>query len=520
MSEKLSESQNERPVIVYKNETDVNRLWLVNVLTGSDPQPLTPIDYPIRGAGDWGTTNEEFDWSPDSKNIIFAYTTGSGLDNFYMDSSIARVDLATLEITPWEKEAQHESSPQFSPDGERVAYLSSELKTSYACTRYIMLRKPDGSNKTALAPTLNEGPLLAGPSLLGWSGDGKSLLFFEPCQTKYHIQRVPTDGSPAQTVASKNVFFSKPRLSPDKTLIGFVAENSSTAPEAYLAQLETFEPIQISAFNEFFKNRPLAQTEVISWKSKDGQIIQGLLTYPQNYQKGKQYPLLLNVHGGPMFYFNEIYSAAFSHLYPHAAFAEAGIATLRPNPRGSTGYGREFRHANYGDWGGRDYEDVISGVDYLIDQGLADPERLGMMGWSYGGYMTALAVTKTDRFKAVSIGAAPSNLVSMAGTTDLSRFLPDYLGTIEQNESLYRARSPITYAHKVTTPCLIQHGMEDKRVPVTQAYELYHALNQNKKIALLEIYPGMQHGPSQPKAGLDIMERNLNWFKEHLLTDY
>jgi len=204
------------------------------------------------------------------------------------------------------------------------------------------------------------------------------------------------------------------------------------------------------------------------------------------------------------------------YVYPLAAFAQEGVMILRPNPRGSCGYGADFRCGNYRDWGGKDYEDIMAGVDHLIAQGMADPARLGVMGWSYGGYMTGWIITQTDRFRAASMGAGVSNLVSMSGTMDLERFIPDFFGPFSKNQGLYETRSPLYHASSVNTPCLIQHGDSDSRVPVSQSYEFYRALKQEGKQVEFILYPGMSHHISDPLMVQDSMDRNLAWFKKHL----
>jgi dipeptidyl aminopeptidase/acylaminoacyl peptidase len=243
--------------------------------------------------------------------------------------------------------------------------------------------------------------------------------------------------------------------------------------------------------------------------------MEGLLTYPIGYQKGKVYPLLLVIHGGPLGFFDETFLGT-PNPYPLAAFAQEGFLIFRPNPRGSSGYGKQFRSANYQDWGGGDFMDIMTGVEALIEKGIADPEKLGVMGWSYGGYMTAWAITQENRFKAASMGAGFCNLISINGTTDVHSFLTDYLGNYEENRSLYEGRSPINYLLNVDTPCLIQHGTADNRVPVSQAYEFYHGLKRLGKEATLVLYPGMEHRLSDPKMQLDAMQRNLRWFTLHL----
>lgn len=503
---------------VYNQNTTVNRLWLVDVFS-SDPTPkaLTSDEYCVRGCGDFGTTNTEFDWSPDSKKITFAYSPTTGYDYLYLDSSLATIDMTTGNTTSLEKQALYEAMPRYSPDGQWIAYVSGNSAQRYAIDRQVTVCSAEGKQHRLLSPTFNEGHLLAGPNILGWTRDGNSILFFEPKETKFHLMLLPVDGSPAKAIETGELFFKEPTLSYDKSMLGFVAQTPATPPEAFITKINDFTPVQISAVNKSFLSYPKIETDIVSWTSKDGMNIQGLLTYPVNYDKTKQYPLLLVIHGGPMGFFDETFLGT-PNPYPLASFAQAGFMIFRPNPRGSCGYGKDFRSANYNDWGGADFVDIMSGIDMLIDKGIVDAEKLGVMGWSYGGYMTAWTITQTSRFKAASMGAGLSNLISMNGTTDLYRFLTDYLGDFTDNRTLYENRSPINYVFNVTTPCLIQHGTDDKRVPVSQAYEFYHALNRLGKETLLVLYPGMEHRLSDPKMQLDAMNRNLAWFQQHLLN--
>jgi dipeptidyl aminopeptidase/acylaminoacyl peptidase len=520
MADEILSEKNQKPKnssYVYEQDKKINRLWVVDISKKeAQPVPLTSDSYFVRGLGDFGTSNEEFDWSPNGKQITFAYSPSSGFDAYYMDSSLATVNLDSGAITPWEKHAQHESMPRYSPDGKLICYLASGLKANYAFNRRVFIRTSDGKELHKLAPTFNEGPFLGGPNLLGWTDDGNHVLFFEPKRTKFHFVLLPKDGTPAKELATGDWFFKEPSLSLDRKMLGFIAQSSENAPEAYVAKLDPFRPIRISLLNKEFLKFPRIKTEVIRWTSPDGQEIEGLLTYPLGYQKGHHYPLLLIIHGGPMGFFDNSYVGA-PNIYPIASFAEAGFMILRPNPRGSCGYGKAFRCMNFGDWGGKDFEDLIAGVDTLTVKGMADPDRLGIMGWSYGGYMTAWAITQTTRFKVASMGAGVSNLVSLSGTTDVHRLISTYLGDFWHNSEIYHQRSPVYHVTKVTTPCLIQHGLEDKRVPVSQAYEFYHALKKENKQVKLELYPRMEHRFNEPKLFLDVMEKNLAWFRDHLL---
>lgn len=496
----------------YMLEPTVNRLWIVDAFA-NDKQlhPLTTDEYCVRGSGDFGTINSEFDWSPDSKEIVFAYSPSAGLDDYHLDSSLATVDVASATITAWEKLAPYESMPRYSPDGKSVGYLTCDTSTRYSIDRQAAIRTSCGKQRKLLAHTFNEGVLLAGANLLGWSNDGKNLILFEPKGTKYHLVMIPAEGKPTQELATGDLFFKDPSLSHDRTMLGFIAQSPSVAPEAFVAKLDAFEPQSVSALNESLSAYPQTRTETVHWKAEDGLQIEGLLTYPVDYQKGTQYPLLVVIHGGPMGFFEESYLGT-PNPYPLASFAQEGFFIFRPNPRGSTGYGRSFRTANYNDWGGKDYTDILTGVDALIAKGLVDNERMGVMGWSYGGYMSAWIVTQTSRFKAASIGAGPCNLISMNGTTDLYRFLGDYF----DDSSIYEKRSPLFFTQNVETPCLIQHGTADKRVPVSQAQEFYHALTRQGKTVQLILYPNMGHRLSDPNMQLDAMKSNLSWFKRHL----
>jgi dipeptidyl aminopeptidase/acylaminoacyl peptidase len=254
---------------------------------------------------------------------------------------------------------------------------------------------------------------------------------------------------------------------------------------------------------------------VIRWKGKDGVDVEGLLTYPVNYQAGKKVPLILVIHGGPAGNFNESFIG--TGLYPIAAFANKGYAVLRANIRGSVGYGQKFRSSNFTDWGGGDYQDLMTGVDSVIARGVADPNRLAVMGWSYGGYMTSWVITQTNRFKCAAIGAGLTNLVSMWGTNDIPSVMDEYFGGSPWDAAqAYAKSSPLNFVKNVKTPTLILHGEVDPRVPVSQGYEMYHSLKRLGVETKMVVYPRTEHGPKEPKFVLDILERHLAWAESHL----
>ncbi len=504
---------------LYDQENVKKGIWILDV-ADSTSKAVTTDDYFVRCAGDFGTLpNQEFDWSPDGNEITFAYSVSNGFEAQYLSSSLATFYLDTGRIVPWEKKGQFESMPRYSPDGKWISYLSSGEKRKYDLVQFLAVQSRDGKERRRLASTPDGGPFLTGPNHLGWTSDSSRLVFFEPKRTKFQLVLVPVSGAPAEEVDSGDTFFIAPSLNADSTWVGFTAQSTDHPPEAFASKLESFKPVPISRVNDPFLLYPKIKTEIVRWKSSDGREIEGLLSYPVGFE-GQKVPLLLVVHGGPMGFFNETF-LGLSSVYPIAAFANEGYAVLRPNPRGSCGYGKEFQWMNYRDWGGKDFEDLMTGVDSLVDRGIADPERLGVMGFSYGGYMTAWTITQTARFKAASMGAGLTNLTSMANTTDLLSFLENYFGDeFWKDPKIYHDRSPIYYVENIATPCLIQHGINDLRVPVSQSYEFCNALKKGNKQAALYLYPRMGHHTNEPKQVLDLMEKNLDWFNEFLMERF
>jgi dipeptidyl aminopeptidase/acylaminoacyl peptidase len=353
------------------------------------------------------------------------------------------------------------------------------------------------------------------PSLVDWSTDSRRIYFNEARGPRGAIYALPVDGPPVVAYRpSRGTLGLGARISGN--VAGFSRQSPEEPAEAFILKLDGGEPVQVSRANANVEKPPLGETRAVTWKSKDGAEVEGLLTLPVNYKPGTRVPLILNMHGGPAGVFAETFTGG-PGLYPIATFAAKGIAVLRPNPRGSSGYGGNFRRANLGDWGGGDYNDLMSGVDHMIAQGIADPARLAVMGWSYGGYMTAWVVTQTGRFKAGAVGAGLTNLWSMWGTNDIPSVLNDYFnGPPWESFDLYRDRSAMAHISKVTTPTLFLHGEVDLRVPISQAQEMYSALKRRGVATKMVVYPRTAHGPQEPKFVQNVMQQHLDWVEAHL----
>jgi dipeptidyl aminopeptidase/acylaminoacyl peptidase len=234
--------------------------------------------------------------------------------------------------------------------------------------------------------------------------------------------------------------------------------------------------------------------------------------YPAGYRKGHPYPTILIIHGGPPGRFRSDLG-----LLPFQLLAAAGYVVLAPNPRGSSGYGEAFAKANFEDWGGGDYRDLMAGVDHLITLGVADPKRLGVWGGSYGGYMTAWVVSQTDRFRAAICQCGLTNLFSFNGQTDIPGFLQYYFGANPYDDpERFRARSALTFIQQVQTPTLFLHGEQDVRVPIAQSHEMYWGVRHMGVDTEFVIYPREGHGIAETPHQRDLYRRALEWFQQRL----
>jgi dipeptidyl aminopeptidase/acylaminoacyl peptidase len=326
---------------------------------------------------------------------------------------------------------------------------------------------------------------------------------------------IPVDGSATRTF-SDNKWHVIGALNRSRNAFGIVMQTAVVPPEIYVTRTDSFRPVKISRVNDYLLNYAVPRTEVVRWKSSDGLEIEGLLTYPLSYTPGKRYPLITYVHGGPAGAFLQQYIGGHDITYPVAALAVRGYAILRPNPRGSTGYGPEFTKANLKDFGGKDFQDIMTGIDRVISLGVADSDRLGIMGWSYGGYMTAWAIGHSTRFKAACVGAGPVDFIGQ-GACDTPETMFHYFGPpYWEDYQSYVTHSALYYVKDINTPTLILHGTEDDRVPYRQGVALYNALKGRNVAVQLVAYPRSGHSVSEPKLAKDVMERNLEWFGKYL----
>ncbi len=482
------------------------RLWIVTVPDRADePREAKQLMSAVGSI-------DEFDWSPDGKTIAFSHRRRPAADE-WPSSDVSLVDVASGAVTPFAHTGAAETEPVYSPDGRWIAYVVTDDPPRWAHRRWLRLAPADGGEGRDLTHSFDEDPEVA-----GWSSDGRTIYFVEAKGVSSLLYALDVRDGSVRALTKPNAVLEGAHVNAGASWIGFVRQTSTDPVEAYASPLAALSPRRVSSINANMPRHPLGDTRLLTWKGDGGQPIEGLLTLPVGYQPRHRYPLLLAVHGGPAGVYQGTYLGA-QGPYPYAVFGSEGYAVLRANPRGSSGYGTAFRQANVRDWGGGDYRDLMAGVDEAIAVGVADPERLGILGWSYGGFMTAWTITQTKRFKAASVGAGLTDLRSFTGTTDIPSFLPDYLGgefwSADSNE-LYRSRSALEFVENVRTPTLIEHGERDLRVPTSQGYELYNALKRLGVPVEMVVYPRQAHGVREPRLIRDLAERNRAWMEKYV----
>lgn len=480
------------------------RLYVVPVQKDAngkrEPKKLTTENYTVGG----------FDWSPDSTRLVFNHMK-TAIANDWVTSDVSIVEIANGKTSVFANTPASEDAARFSPDGKWIAINVSDNPPRWAQNDVIQVYSVAGGPPKTLAAS-HDGQ----PGMIGWSADGKRIFFNEAKGTITQIYAVDVATNRIEELKVPPAVYGQISIDKSGKMFSLVRQSSDSAQEVFVTPVTHWQSVQISRANTDLKLPAVGKTEVVTWKSADGRDIEGLLTYPIGYQAGQKVPLILNIHGGPAGVFQQSYLGGRG-VYPLATFSAKGYAILRPNPRGSSGYGTEFRRANFKDWGGADYQDLMTGVDKVIAMGVADPERLGVMGWSYGGFMTSWIVTQTSRFKAASAGAPVTNLMSFNGTADIPAFVPDYFGGhFWDIMETYQKHSAMFNVKGVRTPTMIQHGEADIRVPISQGYEFYNALKAQGIPTRMLVLPRQPHGPNEPKMQLAAMQANLEWFEKYI----
>jgi len=445
-------------------------------------------------------------WSPDGTRVSYTTRPTPKAD----DGSLS--DIWVLTIASGEKkmlvtEAGSADTARWSPDGKWIAYTGDTDGSGGVTQTNLYVVPATGGSPKQLA---NKFDLNVGTPV--WSRDGRKIYFSATVLEAVEIYSSDVSTGEVRQISRRGSSTNIADFTPDgKTFVGTLSGPAQPA-ELYKANATFTSFDMLTNHNSWLKDYALAETEVVKWKSQDGTEIEGLLTKPVGYEAGKKVPLLLNPHGGPTG------SSINNFIGPVQVLAANGFAVLQPNFRGSTGKSLAFAQANKNTWGKGDYEDCMTGVDAMIARGLADPDRLGAFGWSYGGYLTFWILTQTDRFKAVSPGAGLTNIYSMYSQNDIQRYLRWFYSDKAPWDAteLYWGRSPMAHVKNVKTPTMIMHGQVDTRVPIAQAQEFYMALKEMKVPVEFVVYPREGHGFTEPRHQMNRVRRYVWFFSKYL----
>lgn len=472
-----------------------DRLWIYDIVQ-RQARLLTTQDLNI----------DAIDWSPDGSMIVARVSPTPRLDDYWRVSKVVLFDTRTGALTRTIEEHSGYAPPSFSHDGTRIAYSRF---TPLQITDIHLIQKLADHTETRLEDKL-EGTI----SQVLWTGADARLLVSEYMGAHRQEMDVDTGNFTVKPLAGVSLTAEDFQASRDGSTLVFLGE-SPEAPADVFAW-KNGKAIALTSTNPQVAQWSIGAQREISWQNpSDHAIVHGVVVLPPGYQAGTRYKTIVHVHGGP----EEAWTTGFNgNWYNYATLlASHGYVVLLPDPRGSDGQGPKFTEANYQDWGGGDFADIMAGVDYLIAQGITDPDRMAIGGWSFGGFMTAWAVTHTDRFKAGMVGAAVTDLYSMATTTDISpSFSQSYMGSLGQNAAVYDKHSPVRYLDQCHTPVLVLHGEADPRVPLSQGQEFYHGLRFMNKEAVMVTYPREPHIFTEREHQIDSLSRILAWYDAHL----
>lgn len=489
--------QHKRDGVGYLDEK-CNHIWLISV-DGGEAGQLTSGQY----------NESAVSFSPNGKEILFVSNRTENPDA-NNNTDIWAVEIDSGNIRQFTTNVGGDSNPVFSHDGKHIAYLANTIFNSLYGITFLCVIPADSSKPVDLTVKVDRN-IRSKPI---WSPDDKHIYFILEDSGNWHLCRIPAAGGEIERIVAGERTVHNPIISPDGQYLAFTLEDTLSVPELYIVRTDGEGLKKLTSLNDaFMAQLKLSQPENIAYKSFDGQVIEGWIIKPIDFEPGKKYPMVVKAHGGPQGQYDTTFNQEFQLL------AANGYVVLYTNPRGSTGYGYDFGRAIWADWGNKDLKDVIAGVDYVIERGYVDPDRIGISGWSYGGMMTNFGIVWTDRFKAAVSGASVANYYGSYGYDDCQNWWETELGLPWENYELYRKLSPIKDVKNVKTATLFICGQNDYRCPLPQSEQMYLSLKRLGVETELIIYPGESHGISRPDHLVDRLNRIIKWFNKYLQTE-
>jgi len=501
--EKKRKTEDKEDAYLYEEDAKRSRLWVVDAATG-DARQLTFGDQSV-----W-----DYAWSPDGDRIVVVTTGLHVINEFILKGSLWQVPVAGGLMTHIADFPGGPGSPVVREvDGKLVVAVTANRRRDDPAES-LWIVPLDGSAQTNLTPDYagSFSQLVADPT-------DRAGLFARVVEgTRQRLYRISAAGGDLQPVTPANLadqgtISAGPTIAADGRALACIWQASDTPPEVYITDIGQ-DAVAISELGKSFAGR-LYDGEIVHWESTDGVTIEGILIKPASYTEGERVPLIVEIHGGPSWQWEDRLMMSW-HDWAQM-LAARGYAILLPNPRGSTGYGAAFEKLLQNDIGGGEAQDVISGAKAMVERGIADPERLGIGGWSWGGYLTAWSITQTDIFKAAVMGAGVANLISDHAAGDIPAANLSYYSDDPYTDwELYARASPVRFARNVTTPTLIVHGDADIRVHPTQGQEYYRALKTVGVPTRFVRYPREGHGFQERAHQIDLMRQIVEWFERYI----
>jgi len=475
------------------------RLTVVDV-AGGEPRQISPANMYVY----------EYDWSPDSKTFALLSAKGAGDANWYV-AQLYTLPAAGGEMKSIYKPPLQVGVPRWSPDGKNIALIGGVMSDEGLNGGDIFVVPASGGAARNITPKI-----ASSPASLEWTGTSR-ILFVQVIDGEAGVAALDlTSGKITplwqgpEVVSRSWGVFTGISLAADGKTSAVIRQSFTHPPEVWAGPIGQWK--QITHVNDALKP---SWGEVKSLHWTNGNVkVQGWLMYPRDYDPAKRYPMVVSVHGGPGYTNMPDWPQSF---FTQSILSTLGYFVLFPNPRGSFGAGEAFTAGNVKDFGYGDFKDILAGVDQLVKTLPVDDDRVGITGWSYGGYMTMWAVTQTQRFHAAVAGAGLSNFQSYYGLNDIDEWMMPFFGaTVYDDPAVYARSSPMTYIKNVKTPTLILVGDRDGEVPMPQSREFWHALKTLDVPTQLVIYPNEGHYISDPEHQRDILQRMVGWFDKYL----
>jgi len=475
---------------VVSSQVYEQRLALVDLATGA-VHALSPPEMYVY----------EFDWSPDGKQLVYLAAPGAGDDNWYVGELYA-IDSSSGAVRHILKPPMQVANVRWSPDGKNLAFIGGLMSDEGSTGGDIYVLPATGGPPRDVTPNRKSSP-----NWFRWMPSSNQILMTEDSSGEMAVSTLDLASGSVEQIwkGAETVVFSG-----DATASAVIRNSWTHAPEVWAGRTGAWQ--QITHANDALA--PLwGQSKSVEWSS-DGFMVQGWLLFPKSYDQAKHYPMIVVVHGGPA---ADTRSAWPRPGLPLQLLSSEGYFLFYPNPRGSYGQGEEFTRANVKDFGHGDLRDILAGVDTVVKDYPVDDKRVGIAGWSYGGYMTMWTVTQTHRFRAAFAGAGIANWQSYYGENAIDQWMIPYFGaSVYDDPAVYAKSSPINFIKNVTTPTLVAVGERDGECPPPQSYEFWHALKTLGVKTEFVLYPGEGHSFHDPEHSRDLFARVVKWFQDNM----